>query len=61
MFPDQVVASRVKEYGEAPGIPECDDLGFSRVEIDVQGSHRYNQIASHLRTVQPRTLLLIQD
>jgi hypothetical protein len=36
-----LVGIGVVEYGKAPGISECNEVGFSREEVDGQGLEIY--------------------
>jgi hypothetical protein len=60
MTPNQIVATRVEEYREAPRIPECNQSRFSGVEIDVHDVKVRNTVTRHLRSVNPRSLLRIE-
>jgi hypothetical protein len=58
---DQVVAAGVEQDRKAPRISKCDQTGFSRVEIDVHDVEVRNALARHLRPINPRFLLRIED
>lgn len=60
MTPNQVVATRVEEHREAPRVPECDQAGFSGVEIDVHSVKVCNAIARHLGPVKSRSQLGVE-
>lgn len=61
MLPNQVVAAGVKEDREAPRILEGDQAGFSGIVIDVHDVKLRNLFPRHFRTVNPSSLLRIQD
>lgn len=60
MTPNQIVATRVEEHWEAPRIPECDQMRFSGVEIDVHSVEVRNALARYLGPVNPSSLLRIE-
>jgi hypothetical protein len=35
---NEIVTGRVEEYGKAPRIPEGDEVGFAREEVDVENA-----------------------
>lgn len=45
MLLHKVVACRVKEHGEAPRIPECDEMRFSGEEFGIEHFEQRNLVA----------------
>ena len=52
MVSDKVVAIRVKEYREAPGVFEGHKVRFAWVEVEVHDFERADLLLSHLRAFQ---------
>jgi hypothetical protein len=61
VLPNQIVTTRVEKNGEAPRILECNQAGFSGVEIDVHDVKVGNALARHLRPINSSPLLRIED
>lgn len=53
MLPNQMVAPRVEEDGEAPGVAEGDEMRFAGVVFDVEGGELCDLLAGDGRSVYP--------
>lgn len=56
-----MVAAWMEEHREAPWIAESNHARLSGVEVDVHNPEVRDAVARHLRSVNPCTLLLVED
>ena len=47
MFSDEIVACRVKQDGETPGISKSDQVGFAGEEVDIEDSKQCDLFSRH--------------
>lgn len=59
MFSHKLIASRVEQGREAPGISKGDEMGFPRIKLSIESFELNDTVSGHRRPIKTHTQLRI--